>query len=245
MSGEPQIDMAKARDVWHEMERRVPNDGWDEYFSLQRQWSDAVVGPISDWLRSEDPGLPSITAFVMAQDLGGAVRADILLEDGKPWKEALWTIGSYGRCEWVKRHIKSGDVSQEEVYPLLPDLWRGSDPDDTDPWWSMMWADAWEANGRVPILDGGPLPERSWLEVYRGQIGEAALGVSWSLDEKVARRFAMTGGGRFARAGGVVLKAEARRHSVFAYLTERGEQEVIVPPTALRHVETVARVVSE
>lgn len=237
------IDLARARDLYHTEMGADPKDH-DASMARRVEWEQVVVRPFLDELSERDPHQNVVSAFIMAQDLGSAVRADFMLEDGMGWEEALPFIGSYGRCDWVKRHIQSGDIPQEAVYPMLADLWRGSDPDDTDPWWTMMWADAWMANGQKYIRDGEVL-RGNLLTVYRGQIGEGTLGISWSLQRSTADRFAMTGGGRMPRDGGIVLQAKVRRKNVYAYLTARGEAEVIAPPTALRDIYTIARVVSE
>lgn len=70
------------------------------------------------------------------------------------------------------------------------------------------------------------------MRVYRGfNSDERQEGMSWSLDAEVARRFAMRfgGHGRPRLATGTV-----ERSAVIAYLSGRGEHEIVVAPAAVR-----------
>jgi len=120
-------------------------------------------------------------------------------------------------------------MSEATLLKELPDLWRGSDPDDTRPDLAALWNRAWKANDKRAICDGDPLPS-GILTLYRGQMPNQPLGLAWSLDLKVAQQFALTQGGRQVTEGGVVFGGHARPDDVYAYLTQRSEQEVVIKP---------------
>ena len=69
------------------------------------------------------------------------------------------------------------------------------------------------------------LPET--LTIYRGvRTGSHGLGMSWSLEEEVARKFASRFS--FGEDKGVVYKLEVPRDAVLAYIDERGESEIVI-----------------
>lgn len=232
--------MATAREIWDAI-RQTDQLDHERLMDLTDQWRTVVVGPILDDLLERDPEMPHLTALVQAQDRGSAIRADFMLEDGMPWQKAMFQVGSYARAEWVKRHSQDGDIDLGQVD--LVSLWRDSDPDDTDAWWALQWYELRVALGEV-ITDGTPLPDGDEFHVYRGQFGET-VGMAWSLDKRVAENFARTGGGRFVRAGGVLLHARVRREAVLAYLTSRGEQEIVVSPAELVGLRAIGEVVKK
>jgi hypothetical protein len=105
------------------------------------------------------------------------------------------------------------------------ELWRGSDPDDTDPFWLEFWRKAKHWNGNTALTDA-VLP-RGRLHVFRGQPRGAPTGISWSLSFAVAQKFAVNGGGRVPRHDGIVKEGYVFAHQIYAYIDERGEQEVV------------------
>jgi hypothetical protein len=70
------------------------------------------------------------------------------------------------------------------------------------------------------------------IDVFRGQMPDDPFGIAWSLSEETARRFA-GGVGVRAHVDGVIYQGVIIRSKVMAYLTERGEQEVILCPADL------------
>lgn len=169
-------------------------------------------------------GTPVLTAYIIAGDLLSAERADKMVAGGWAPSKALNYVGSYARFDWAVKNLP-----EKELFAMLPRLWRGADPDDTNPEYYALWQKAWVANGKETILDDEPLPKGK-LTVYRGQIGTESRGISWTLDKKVAETFASSGGGRVRVQGGVILKRKIQSKHVLAYLTERGESEVILTP---------------
>lgn len=81
------------------------------------------------------------------------------------------------------------------------------------------------------IEDGEPMPAGDPLVVYRGQGNGEPVGISWTLDRETAAWFARNLPRLGPRPdGGLVLVGRVRRDRVLAYLTSRGEREVIVDP---------------
>ena len=108
------------------------------------------------------------------------------------------------------------------------------DPDDTDGRYLRLWKSAWVANGRHYIRDGRSLPRSGrLLTVYRGQMPEDKFGIAWTTDPKIAQVFANGAGARVPQ-NGTVFMAHVHRDHVYAYLTGRGESEVILDPFMLR-----------
>jgi hypothetical protein len=184
-------------------------------------------------LMEADPRLPYVSALVMASDLIGADKAWEELSQGMPFNQALWCIGSYGRLGFALKALDGGFVSLDELCPILPELWSGSDPDDTDIRFLDLWRAArWRNATDDPIVDGEQLPRavQSSIDIYRGQDADAPLGIAWSTSESIARKFARGAATRQANRGGVVLHGTVAYEDVLAYLTGRGEFEIIVDP---------------
>lgn len=189
-----------------------------------------------------DAPLPVITAFIMAGDRLSAGVAEEMVRAGVPFDQALIHVGSYAVVDWALRMYEAGFTKHVHLLHILPGLWSGSDPDDTDPRFLWLWEKAWRRNGTRTILSdpGNPLPlpaigGTSWLTVYRGQDAGAKPGIAWTLDEAVARKFANGAALRVGyRPNPEVMKAVVRPRKVLAYLTGRGESEVIVDPLDLR-----------
>ncbi len=173
-------------------------------------------------LLAADPSLGPITAHIVAGDRLSAEAADERLAAGDDFDHCLVLVGSYARLDWAYRAAERGAATRERLLDLLPELWRGSDPDDADPRWPPLWREAFERNGRRTVLDGYGLPRRRTLTVYRGQDRGASVGLAWSLDPSVARRFAAGAALRQSHRPGVVLAGDVARRAVLAYLTGRG-----------------------
>lgn len=74
------------------------------------------------------------------------------------------------------------------------------------------------------------------LTIYRGcKVEKAVKGMSWSLSESKARWFA----GRFSCGDGVTFRAHIKKEDVICYLSERGEQEVVVDYRKLVDIEKI------
>jgi hypothetical protein len=191
-------------------------------------------------LMNADPSLPFISALVMARDLASADRSMEWLREGKhPWSRAEVFCGSYGRLDLRVRAWQEGLITDEQALDGLADAWSGSDPDDTDPRFLALWKTAFATNGGTYLRDhaDATLPGTQWLTIYRGQDAGALFGIAWSLDFKVALKFANGAATRQRNRGGVVYRAIVDRTKVMGYMTGRGEKEVIVDPADLVMVE--------
>jgi len=192
-------------------------------------------------VQAERPDLPMATALIVAEDALTADRATALVEDGQPISAMLALVGSYARMGWLLDMAEAGHLTEADVSMMLPRVWPISDPDDTDPRFLAAWMVAWHRNGRRTLLDDPtrPLPPGRRLDIFRGQVRGSAPGISWSLSLATAQRFAAGASLRVANPDPEVIAARVHRRTVMAYLTIRGEEEVIVDPAYCR-VEKVA-----
>lgn len=184
-------------------------------------------------LQGNDPLLSYVSALIIAGDITSKERADERMRDGFTFWEAAVTIGSFARLDWIVDNYERYNVPLKEVLDNLPEEWRNSDPNDTDPKFLRMWEHAFAANGRKYIRDGKPLPRNKYLKIYRGQDENTQFGISWTLDKSIAEKFARGAGTRQSNRPGVVYIAYVQRDKVMAYLTGREESEVIVNPVYL------------
>lgn len=175
-------------------------------------------------LLEKNPNL-GISAFVIAGDIFSAEKATKRVQEGMPAEEALNYIGSYARFDWSVKNLQ-----KPILLPMLPKLWSGSDPDDTNQEYLQLWKDAWKLNGRKTVCDGKKLPRRKKLRIFRGQAKDATVGFAWTLDVTIARKFAMTGGLRGMIKNGIVLEDVVSPDNVYGYITGRGESEIITDP---------------
>ena len=186
-----------------------------------------------------DPKLPYITALIVAGDMGSAKRAEKAMAEGMPFDQALQFVGSYARFQFALDGLDKGRVSRDHLLEILPHLWSGSDPDDTDSRALALWQAARAAKGCV-VTDGMRLPAGKLLTVYRGQDKGAPFGIAWSLNRSIAEAFARGRGTRQSNRGGVVYVAHVPRAEVLAYLTGRGESEIILNPANYTPVAPIA-----
>lgn len=187
-------------------------------------------------MRDANPDLPYITVAVMAGDLLSMRNARRRIDAGEDPEKCMNLVGSFARFAFAVDLLDEGIISEDAFFSRICELWRGADPDDTDPRFLTLWRDAVERNDGVPLYDETPVPPTKWLTVYRGQRAQDKLGIAWTTDLEIARKFA--GGASYrTRVEGVVLKGRVRSALVFAYITERGESEVIVDPSTVRGID--------
>lgn len=185
---------------------------------------------IASALLAEHPHL-GVTAYVMAGDKVSAERVTRMVKERELTpREAVNYVGSYARFEWAVANLQKRTLAR-----LLPELWRGSDPDDTNPEYLAIWRDAWIRNGQKTVCDGEPLPIGK-LRIYRGQMNGAVVGFSWTLNRSIAAKFAYSGGLRGRIPNGIILNASIQSEHVYGYLTERGESEIIIDPSCIRRI---------
>ena len=113
---------------------------------------------LRDRLVREHPGLHPMTAVIMAGDLRSAERATAEVNAGVPAERAYVLVGSYARWEWCLQMVAQGALTDNWFMANIADLWRGSDPDDTNPDYLRVWQQAFARHGGI-IRDGRPLPK--------------------------------------------------------------------------------------
>lgn len=197
--------------------------------------------PIVERLLHE--GVHPITAHIMAGDILSAQRATAAVAYGSPATLEYVKVGSYARWDWVVSMLIAGKVSEQWFADNICHLWSGADPDDTSDQNLRLWRRFWARNGAT-IRDGKALPKpvsaTGLIKVYRGGMpGDLTGGFAWTTDPKVAQRFALGAGTRVPIKGGAVISGQVRPGQVMAYITGRGEAEVIVDPHLVSHVKVV------
>lgn len=207
-----------------------PPLSWPVQMAEQVVRSDSAM----EALIAANPAIPPMTAHIIAGDQISAERATDAVESGKlKPEEAVHLVGSYSRWQWALQNCP-----QEWVWKNIAELWRGADPDDTDVDNITVWSDAFLNRGERYIRDGKPLPRGQKITLYRGQMPNDPLGIAWTTDLDIAKRFA-SGVGLRTRMNGVVITGWVWRGLIFGYLTGRKESEVIVRPSDVNDIKVV------
>lgn len=215
----------------------------DALLEQTRQYVERLQ-PRIDALMAADPQLKPWTAMTIAQDEAGAERARERIKGGADPLTECHLVGSYARFG-----LAVDVLPRKVLFANIIDLWRGSDPDDTDPRFLAVWKDAWmhlasrRPATRAYLHDGPLLPQakKQTLFVYRGQDGATPTGCAWSLDLKVAERFATGAATRQRDREGTLIAGYVKRSNVLAYITGRGESEVIIDPADLMAPTVIAQ----
>lgn len=194
--------------------------------------------------------LPVITHIVIASDYAHWDELNDQYLSSKPdFEKHVWQFGSYARMDWAVNQLNNRKVSAGTFYVHLPMLWVMSDPDDTDPRFLKVWKTARARNRRVNsyVTDNSQyrLPQGDLLDIYRGQMNDdGKYGISWTLDYRVALKFAKGAWYRCPMPG-IVYVSQVRRKNVLAYLNGRNEQEVIIDPKDLIVPQVFARYIKK
>lgn len=221
----------------------TPSDGNtpesdNEHVARIMEWA-RETGKIASDLMTANPTLNYATAQIMAGDILSAREATDKVIGGEDATTAIRWVGSYARWDWVVTMVRTGRITGEWFAENIADLWVSADPDDTNPDNLAIWRKAYNDHGGL-IRDGRPLPKPGgdrMLKVFRGGSPfTVKAGISWTLDPKIAGKFAATLGGRVKVHGGVVVTGLVRPADVLAYLTDRGESEVIIDPRLVRDI---------
>jgi hypothetical protein len=229
---------------WKEFVAKYPdegNPGQDEAALVARhtEQSDRATE-----LMKGDPNLNFLAAFIIAGDELANERSQRWVRMGLDPELAMGFVGSYARLAFALWAVSQGHMDKATLLDVLPGLWRGSDPDDTDPRFLDLWREAHALHGGT-ILDNEdqPLPIHTdtfgdpWLVLYRGQLDLNGEGIAWTTDYAIARKFSTTGGLRATQRVGHVLARWAHPKDALAYLTGRGESEVVIDPNDLFDTE--------
>jgi len=181
-----------------------------------------------------EQGYNPMISIVMAGDHLSRKRADDLVEKGESVRDASVQIGSYSRFDWVVEQYYTGNISTAELAEWICELWRGADPDDTNPDYISVWEDCQEEFGEM-LYDEKKFPlelldESGLVTVYRGQLNtDDPVGLSWTLSKDIARKFAH-GAALRTYQDGYLGTAKVYYGSILAYISGRNEEEVIIPP---------------
>lgn len=176
---------------------------------------------ILDELMSKYPD-GGITNVVMAGDIQTAEKMRDLVSAGKMRAaDAVNFVGSYARFDFA-----IAQLTNDQLLDRLPELWIGCDPDDTELSYLALWRAAKKRNNDQIIKDGKALPQNRIL--YRGQDMKDPLGFSWTTDAAIAKKFAAGAGVRRPNRHPVIYRTGFQRSNVLAFLTGRGESEVIL-----------------
>lgn len=219
----------------------------EEQARQDRQMADLVAWgektqAIAEDLMAKDPSLPYMTATIIANDVMSADLRTQEVEAGRDPKDVVWLVGSFARWGWAVAMVSAGKLDADWFSENIADLWRGSDPDDTDPANLNIWRRSFAQRGGI-IRDGRPLPRKGkdgMITVFRGgNPATVGKGFAWTTDPKIAKKFARTHGTRQAMPNGVVISGLVRPLNCLAYLTGRGESEVIVDPRLITDIHQV------
>ena len=151
--------------------------------------------------------------------------------------ERPWRLTAFGRV-----HAEMDDAA---YWGTLSDLWIASENiwEQGDEWRSFLTSRRTGREGMMTAADRrGLLAMESVLTVYRGATRRNLMGFSWSIDREQAAYFA----NRFGRLEdpdrrGYLLTGRVARGNVLAYLTTRGENEIVALPEAVSGI-TKARI---
>ena len=138
---------------------------------------------------------------------------------------ALQIIERPFRLEYLSEWWKNAEISRGDLREMLPGWWTDAEPNDAEIRWRLLWRDAVKVEG--PVLQKR-LPKGDTIKVFRGTRDRAdRLGIAWSTDRSTAVFFA----NRMSLGQpGWIVRGEVRPQHVMAYLTDRGESEIVVDP---------------
>jgi hypothetical protein len=202
----------------------------EKYFDPQTKLAGEMI--------EADPSLNTITALIRAGDQLSRKRADEAVAEGTPVLLASIFVGSFSRFDWIVEQYFMENIEDEDFFQEICELWRGADPNDTDPVFLTVWEEAYNWNGEMLRDDDTKfLPSGDPITIYRGQLTfEEPMGVSWSLSKDIATKFSHGASIRAYVENGVLLEALVDKRDIIAYITGRGEEEIIINPTNVRLV---------
>jgi hypothetical protein len=138
---------------------------------------------------------------------------------------AMLTVSRVDRPSWLFFLAESFALSDDEVRKLAVHVWSDTEfPfQDRTRWMAFFRECGFCTDSTEPLASGE-------LVIYRGQSRINPLGMSWTLDRARAEWFAK----RFSLTDHAVVRGVIDREHVFAYITGRSEEEVVVPPRRVR-----------
>ena len=216
-----------------------------EMLAQMKTYHDEVAKIVAE-MQPQIGNLPYPIQFVIAGDYASMRRVQAEIKAGTLDPMRLYAVGSYARWDHALWLLKNGYVDDATFLPLIAETWRGADPDDTSHENFSVWLKFWSLNGGSYIRDGGPLPRGEhggFIRIFRGGRTEAEVtnGFAWTTNPKIADKFARGAGIRSDLPGGFIGQARIHRGHVLAYITGRGESEVIADPYHVRDLKVTAR----
>jgi hypothetical protein len=208
-----------------------------------------VTANIIELMQSDEPLHPDLVEHVIPTEFGSVVHHPLVIEIAphpglvnaryvaktqqvrsarrrKDWRSFVWLHERpYRLNAFVDIHRRLDD---DAYWSLLADIWIDSENiwQNTAEWILLLEADragSMMSPEEAEALESMPDP----VTVYRGAIADRnEEGLSWTVDRERAEWFAT----RMASDGDVAVVLEGRvdRDLVAAYLTGRGEDEVVV-----------------
>lgn len=207
---------------------------------LRDSLTDSVLGPvIKHPMLFAVPYIPAMNPLINQsfQAKKAAVAAALA---GRDWAQYLWLHERPYRVFAFARI--AAQMSDADYWARLAQVWTDSENIfEAEQLWLRLLRDPARLPTRHLLMDNGErdhlaaLPDQ--IAVYRGYSHPGRRGgMSWSLDDKVAARFA----GRSGVAGKVTRRL-VDKTEVIAYFAGRGEQEIVLAPhRGARRKETAA-----
>lgn len=135
--------------------------------------------------------------------------------------------------EWVG--FIGAQVSNRVYWETVRQVWTDSE-NVHETWddWLLVWRGDFErqrlcdrrmATNAQDTKALAKMPEA--LKVWHGEEHPERIGMSWTLSRETAAWFAR----RFGKKGGKLYEGTVKRSDVIAYMTSRGEEEILVEPT--------------
>lgn len=150
----------------------------------------------------------------------GDLEAAIWLYE-RPWRTAVLE-------KWLATQTWGIFLQDGRFCALCKNIWIDGEPqcisEHLDFWEKVFRSQAgyhWMTPKELDFLDRLPAN----IEVWRGEVNDG--GYSWTLSEKVAYKFAHN---PLYGASGIVRHGFVEKSKVFAYLTQRGEEEILIKP---------------
>jgi hypothetical protein len=173
--------------------------------------------------------------------LWDAERSDNLLdlEFKREYIDQFGLLSHYNRlpliCEWYAR----GNLQEEDANQLLSQWWsHGGYAHHIGGWTHEDWVDMFEYAGFVTDNSEGIAMPQKPLAIWRGGVPGAARGLSWSTSRAVGEFFAKRNVWKVGRAE--LWQTTISPESVLGIFSGRNEAEVVINPTGLGEIVTVA-----
>jgi hypothetical protein len=148
--------------------------------------------------------------------------------ENREWESALFFLERPYRLERLHDWWSEDEITLQELREVLPTVWADTEYPEQ---FGEMPLELFEAAG---YCSDSETRLEGVLTLYRGA-HSAEIGMEWSLSLETAKFFANRFAGKQDRR--FVAKCQIDAARIFAYITCRGEEEVIVPLDEIADVE--------